>query len=235
MVRPRSVAAKARASTAPYEVSRRLSFLVLAALLAVAGCSSATVRGEPSNLSGEKGGPSSSQSTTTPVATPTTKPGTPLHATTTTTPAQRRIAVEVAVLRAWSNAKDEFYRAALLGEPEFPPFLATLVVGGPVYDHSVAYLTGLAAAGVVGPAVWRVGNARVVALTATRARVEGCLWDTGSVWKASGHAAPASLGGGTGLTASDALLELEHGKWLVLDDAVAAVTSSKEQGPCHGF
>jgi hypothetical protein len=138
-------------------------------------------------------------------------------------------------MRAWAESKDGFYRAALLADPGYGPFLSTLVTGGPVYVHSVAYLSGLQSAGVIGPSRWRVGNARVVKQSSGRAEVEGCLWDTGSVWRASGRPAPPSLGGGAGLTASDALLVLERGRWLVLEDAVSAVTSPKEQGPCHGF
>jgi hypothetical protein len=136
---------------------------------------------------------------------------------------------------AWATSKTAFYRAALLGNPEYPPLLATLAPGGPVEVHSIAYLTGLASAGVRGPPTWRVGNGHVVSITAARARVEGCLFDTGSVWRSTGQPAPASLGGGAGLTASDATLVLEGGTWLVLTDDVSAVSSSKEPGPCHGF
>jgi hypothetical protein len=156
------------------------------------------------------------------------------EATTTNVPASAT-SNKVAAETAWANSKNAFYRAALIGDPEYPPLLATLVRGGPVYVHTIAYLTGLVSQGLRGPPKWRVGNARVVELTPTRARVEGCLFDTGSVWKSSGASAPASLGGGAGLTASDALLVLAAGRWLVLEDAVSAVTSPKEPGPCHGF
>lgn len=136
--------------------------------------------------------------------------------------------------KAWAASKVAFYRAAQIGNPEYPALLATLVPGGPVEVHSIAYLTALASAGVRGPPTWRIGNARVVSITATRARVAGCLFDTGSVWKSTGAPAPASLGGGAGLTVSDATLELEGGTWRVLTDDVA-VASPKEAGPCHGF
>jgi hypothetical protein len=138
-------------------------------------------------------------------------------------------------LTAWAASKTQFYRAALRGDPQYPPLLATLVPGGPVEVNSIAYLTGLATAGVRGPATWRVGNGRVVSLSARRARVEGCLFDTGSVWQSTGKPTPPSLGGGAGLTASDATLVFEGGKWLVLTDDVSAVASAKEAGSCHGF
>jgi hypothetical protein len=136
---------------------------------------------------------------------------------------------------AWKSSKSAFYRAALADSPEYPPLLATLVRGGPVFVHSIAYLSALASAGVRGPPTWRIGNEHVVSMGVSRARVEGCLFDTGSVWKATGASAPASLGGGAGLTASDATLVFRSGKWLVLTDDVSAVSSSKEAGPCHGF
>ncbi len=137
--------------------------------------------------------------------------------------------------RAWSLSKLEFYEAALRDEPGYPPYLATLVPGGPVYTHSLAYLEALAADGLQGPARWRIGDAVVVSLQRDTARVEGCLWDAGSVFRSSGLSAPASLGGGAGFTSSDAVLVLRGGKWRVLEDAVSAVGSGKEAGPCHGF
>lgn len=143
--------------------------------------------------------------------------------------------LRLAVTRAWARSKDEFYEAALRDQPEYQPFLATLVPGGPVYTHSIAYLSTLASEGVAGPSRWRVGNAFVVSLGKRVARVEGCLWDAGSIWESSRLPAPASFGGGPGFTASDALLVLRGGTWLVLDDAVVSVRSVKEAGPCHGF
>ena len=227
MARSRSAASKAGTSHAPREVSRRLSFLLLF-LVVVAGCSSAADRGGPSSLRAHPKGSS---------APSTSRPADARKTVTTTTAGavsvgERR---DAAVMRAWAESKDGFYRAALLADPGYGPFLSTLVTGGPVYVHSVAYLSGLQSAGVIGPSRWRVGNARVVKQSSGRAEVEGCLWDTGSVWRASGRPAPPSLGGGAGLTASNALLVLERGRWLVLEDAVSAVTSPKEQGPCHGF
>jgi hypothetical protein len=141
----------------------------------------------------------------------------------------------VDVERAWMASKTAFYEAALHDEPYYQPLLATLVAGGPVYTHSIAYLTGLVTEGLVGPSTWRVGNERVLSLSSDRARVTGCLWDTGSVYKSSHRPAPPALGGGSGFAASDAILVLRHGRWLVLEDAVKGVTSDKEAGPCHGF
>jgi len=223
VVRSRSAATQADALPAPHQARYFLSCLLLLALAAVAGCSSAAARSEPSNRPTQLG----STATPAPAASP--------HDPTTTTAPAGVISRQVAAERAWADSKNAFYEAALIGDPEYPPLLATLVRGGPVYVHSIAYLTGLVSDGLRGPPTWRVGNARVVQSTGTRARVEGCLFDTGSVWKSSGAPAPASLGGGAGLTASNALLVLESGRWLVLEDAVSAVSSPKEPGPCHGF
>ena len=226
MVRYRSAATQADASPAPHQARYFLSCLLLLALAAIAGCSSAAGRGEPSKPSGHSQQAAGSASSTTPAAGGHATPTDPVSST-----RSRELAAE----RAWAGSKTAFYQAALIGDPTYPPLLATLVRGGPVYVHSIAYLTGLASQGLRGPPTWRVGNARVAQMTADRARVEGCLYDTGSVWKASGAPAPASLGGGAGLTASDALLVLEAGRWLVFEDAVSAVSSPKEPGPCHGF
>lgn len=200
--------------------------LLLVTLGVTAGCSAA-VRGEPSNL-GDRPATTSVATTAERRTNGSTGTTTPSGAA---SPAARLIAVET----AWANSKAAFYRAALLGDPQYPPLLGTLVPGGPVEVHSIAYLSALVAAGLRGPPTWRVGNEHVISVTATSARVEGCLFDTGSVWKSTGGPAPPSLGGGAGLTASDATLVLEGGRWLVLADDVSTVTSPKEPGPCHGF
>lgn len=224
MARFRSVVESADALPAPAKASRRLSFLFLVALLA-AGCSTTAVRDEPST----------STRLTRTTARPSGKaPPTSVGSRDSGGNVSSQ-GVRLAVLRAWTDSKTQFYEAALHDEPDYGPFLSTLVPGGPVYVHSVAYLSGLVTEGLVGPPNWRVGNARVVSLTATRARVDGCLWDTGSVWRASHQAAPASFGGGSGFAASHALLLLEHGKWLILQDSVTAMRSDKEPGPCKGF
>lgn len=219
MVRLRPAAAAAVTSSAPSRVRQLLCGLLLTALVIAAGCSAAA-RSEPSNLGDEPASPSTLES---PVAA-------------TSTMAQSALeAAELAVETAWANSKVAFYEAALSDDPQYEPLLATLVRGGPVYVHSIAYLSALASAGVRGPPTWRVGHEHVVGIEARRARVEGCLFDTGSRWKATGASAPASLGGGAGLTASDATLELVGGKWLVLTDQVSVVSSPKEPGPCRGF
>jgi len=195
--------------------------MLVTALVVAAGCSSVAVRSEPSNLGDEPSSPLLAN----------------LHRAGSTSSASVSLqpAAEMAVEEAWANAKNAFYRAAFTDDPRAPSLLATLVRGGPVYVHSIAYLSALASAGVRGPPTWRIGNERVVHLTATRARVEGCLFDRGSVWRSTGAPAPASLGGGAGFTASDATLVLEGGRWLVLADHVTAVATPKEPGPCHGF
>jgi hypothetical protein len=227
VARFRSAVTGADALPTPDRASWLLSVLLLVALLA-AGCSAAAVRDEPSK--------STEPISTTSQAAPKGKATNPGHKDKATGGGRiSDAATRAAVDRAWANSKTQFYEAALHDEPEYRAFLSTLVAGGPVYTHSIAYLSGLATEGLVGPKSWRLGNEGVVSLTATRARVDGCLWDTGSVWKASHQPAPASLGGGSGFAASHALLVLEHGRWLVLQDSVTAVTSNKEAGPCHGF
>jgi hypothetical protein len=179
------------------------------------------VRSEPSNLGSPPSRPDVGTSLSSGPSTASAGPAL----------ADRDAAVEA----AWARSKNAFYQAALAGDPQYPMFLASLVRGGPVFVHSISYLTALASAGIRGPPKWRIGNERVVSLGASRAHVEGCLFDTGSVWKSTGAPAPASLGGGAGLTASDATLVLEGGTWLVLADHVSSVSSPKEAGPCHGF
>ncbi|MFZ0172584.1 MAG: hypothetical protein WAL04_12945 [Acidimicrobiales bacterium] len=226
MVRLRSVAPLVAVFLAPRQARHLGRTLFLTAVLAAAGCSSAAARSEPSNLGDE---PSSSLVPTSLHAGATTA------TSTGSTSVSSRTAAAIAVEMAWAESKESFYQAALVGNPHAPSLLATLVRGGPVYVHSIAYLSALASAGVRGPPKWRIGNEHVVSISATRARVEGCLFDTGSVWKVTGAPAPASLGGGPGLTASDATLLLVRGRWLVLADHVSAVRSPKEPGPCHGF
>lgn len=220
MVRLRSAAVTAVASLAPSQARHFLRILLLTTLVVAAGCSSAAARSEPPRL-----GEAPSGTLVPATATPTS----------TTAGESVRRARAAAVETVWVKSKTAFYRAALTGQPQYPPLLATLVPGGPVYVHSIAYLSALASAGVRGPPRWRIGHEHVVSIGATRARVEGCLFDTGSVWISTGAPAPASLGGGAGLTASHAILVLARGRWRVLTDDVTAVTSSKEAGPCHGF
>jgi hypothetical protein len=220
VVRLRSAAVDAVASLAPCQARHFLRILLLTTLVVAAGCSSAAVRSEPSGLGN--------------ASTETLAPAS-VRRTATISHESLRSARDAAVEIAWVKSKTAFYRAALAGQPQYPPLLATLVPGGPVFEHSIAYLSALAAAGVRGPRRWRVGNERVVSVGATRARVRGCLFDTGSVSISTGARAPASLGGGAGLTASDAALVLAGGTWRVLTDDVTAVSSPKEPGPCHGF
>jgi hypothetical protein len=127
-----------------------------------------------------------------------------------------------------------FYEAALAGNPQDPALLDTLAAGGPVYTHSIGYLTGLVTQGAIGPARWRVGNAETLSMTATRATVSGCSWDPGSRMKRSGAPAPPALGGGAGYTATRAVLVRQGGRWRVLQAATTQVVPA-EAGPCHGF
>jgi len=227
VVRFRSAAAPTAASPAPRQARYFVCTLLLSALAATAGCSAAAVRGEPSSLGSRA--PTIVDTSTTEGDPSVTGP------TVTSSSTQSLTALKLAAETAWASSKTAFYKAALLGDPQYAPLLDTLVPGGPVELHSIAYLSGLVTEGVRGPPTWHVGDGRVVSVTVTRARVDGCLYDTGSVWKSTGTPAPASLGGGAGLTASDATLVFEGGRWLVLDDDVSAVSSPKERGPCHGF
>lgn len=229
MARFCSAAHNADASPAP-ETAPRLRSLALLILVVVAGCSSAAARDEPSNRGiGKAPSSTAGGSGSRPPGTVADRKG-GSHPVVGSGRADQK-----AVVAVWTRSKTAFYEAALHDEPDYPALLDTLVTSGAVYAHSIAYLSALAAEGLVGPGTWRVGNARVVHMTRTRAEVQGCLWDSGSVWKASGSPAPAALGGGSGYTASDALMVLEHGRWLILEDSVSAVKSNKEPGPCHGF
>jgi hypothetical protein len=101
--------------------------------------------------------------------------------------------------------------------------------------HAGAYLTALAAAGVVGPSTWRVGNDRVVRVRGALAEVLGCSYDIGSHYKATGVAAPPSLGGGPGYTGYDTTVERVHGQWEVYAAQTSSPTSTAQAGPCRGF
>lgn len=127
-----------------------------------------------------------------------------------------------------------FYEAALGARPEDPAFVRTLVAGGPLYTHAVAYLTELATAGVRGPSTWRVGRAAAKDVTTSSATVTGCSFDTGSRLGSSGRPAPAALGGGAGYTATTAFLVWSQSRWLVLRARSSQVRPSQE-GPCRGF
>jgi hypothetical protein len=140
-----------------------------------------------------------------------------------------------AAAAAWLGSIRSFYEAGRLGQPLYGPLVASFVPRSPALEQTEAWLSALSAAGVVAPATYRVGNVRVTSLHGRRAVVDGCMYDTGSVYRSTGKAAPAAFGGGAGLTASVAVLRDVGDHWLVWSDQTSAVASSKEEGPCHGF
>ncbi len=117
----------------------------------------------------------------------------------------------------------------------YGPLVESFVPGSLALEQTEAWLGALSGAGVVAPATFRVGNVKVTSLAGLIAVVKGCMYDTGSVYRSTGAPAPAALGGGAGLTASIAVLHDIGGRWLVWSDQTSAVSSSKEEGPCHGF
>ena len=128
-----------------------------------------------------------------------------------------------------------FYSAGRLGEPDFGPLISSFAPGSPALAPTVAFLTSLSQAGVVAPASYRAGNVRIPTASASSAVLTGCTYDTGSVYRSSDAPAPAGLGGGASYTASLVVLHRVGGRWLVWSDQTSTPTSSKEDGPCHGF
>lgn len=136
---------------------------------------------------------------------------------------------------SWVTSERDFYRAALLGQPDYKPLLASFAPGSPAAEEVVSYLTALHEAGVVGPEHYRVGGGRLVKERDGRAEVTGCAFDTGSRYSSTGASAPAALGGGAGLTSYSVTLEFIGGRWLVWSAHPHAVSSDQTSGPCQGF
>ena len=154
-------------------------------------------------------------------------------------PAHRRArtsaAPAAAAAAAWRAEATAYYRASADDDPSSPALTHRLVAGSPAAEQVAAFLTAQASSGVVGPATWQLGAARVVRLAAGEATVTGCSYDTGSRLRSSGAAAPASLGGGAGLTAYVAELREVGPTWLVDRSVTSAAASRSVPGPCHGF
>jgi hypothetical protein len=140
-----------------------------------------------------------------------------------------------AIADAWIDSEEAFYAAGRLGDPEYAPLVSSFAAGSPGEARTVAWLSALMAAGVEAPEHYRVGNTNVYAVTPDSARLSGCTYDSGSVYRSSGTPAPAALGGGAGYTASEAVLREISGHWLVWSNQTLNVASAEESGPCHGF
>ncbi len=200
-----------------------LARLLLALVLAVflAGCA----RGIKEAASGGRG-------------VPTTRAGVGSRATSTPPTAVHRRSPESParqVAAAWLGSVRAFYLAGEREDPTYRPLVSSFVGGSPALEQTLSWLTLLEDAGVVAPGRFRVGAVHLVHLGASRATLTGCSWDTGSVYKATGAPAPASLGGGAGLTASVAVLRRVDRTWLVWSDRTSPVSSPSTKGPCHGF
>lgn len=182
--------------------------------------------------------PQANKTTTTTTTTSSTEaPPTSARTTTSSTPPPTTTPVssKQAVAAAWEAEVNAFYMAGELGEPAYAPLLRSWVRGGPVALHAAGFLQAQAAAGVIGPSTWRIGNIRVVALSGQVAQVKGCSYDPGSHYKSSGAVAPTDLGGGAGFTAYETTLDLIANRWLVDSSVTSSPSSSTVPGPCQGF
>lgn len=202
--------------------------LAVAATAGLAGCSSS---------------PTASSTTTSSSAlttTTTTQRGALTTSTTVSVPTTSTVLLSGStedrdIAAAWVASINAFYVASELDRPGYGPLVATLVSGGPVQEHTEAYILTQSAMGVAGPATWRIGNVRVVSVGSATAEVVGCSYDPGSHYKSTGGEAPTDLGGGAGFTGYASTLDLIDGRWLVDTTVTTAPPSSSVAGPCHGF
>lgn len=218
--------------------------LALAAASLLSACSSSLVsRGPGGRSSGRPAPPTTAIPATSSTlrlaaggATTTTTSSTPTSTTRAegSSPAGT-VAEDRVIAKAWLAEQAAFYRASESEKPSYGPFLDRLVRFGPVYDHSLGYLSAQVDAGVVGPSTWRVGSAKVVSISGDRAILTGCAYDPGSHYRSSDKEAPPSLGGGAGLTASYVTLEKIGDTWLVYSSADSSPGSVVIPGPCRGF
>lgn len=137
--------------------------------------------------------------------------------------------------KAWQSSERAFYRAGRLGEPDYAPLISSFAPGAPALEPTISFLSAIAAAGVVAPSRFRIGNVDITSSSGSEAELTGCTYDTGSVYRSSGESAPLNLGGGAGFTASQVVLHLVGGRWLVWSDQTSSVASPDAEGPCHGF
>jgi len=220
-----------------------LSLTLVAASLLTACSSPVVSRGPGERSSGRPHPPTTvipATSSTLRLAAGSTTTAITRSAPTSTTRAENSppagtAAEDAVIAKAWLAEQAAFYRASESEEPSYEPFLERLVRFGPVYDHALSYLSAQADAGVVGPSTWRVGSATVVSISGNRAILTGCAYDPGSHYRSSDRAAPLSLGGGAGLTASYVTLERIGGRWLVYSSADSSPRSAAVPGPCRGF
>lgn len=158
-------------------------------------------------------------------------------ATSSLPPPRKRTPVDEAavVTDAWLASERAYYVAGRLGQPDYGPLISSLAPGSPLVADIVSFLTVLHDAGVIAPSSYRIGNIRLTSVKAAVATLDGCTYDTGSIYRSSGAAAPVALGGGASLTASHVTLHRVGSRWLVWSDISSTASSAKEIGPCHGF
>jgi hypothetical protein len=206
-------------------------------LIALAGCLAACGSAHAATgATGRANHPSASTAPVT-VTTTSTPPVTSSPVTTTSAAgsASGLAGEDRVVVAAWLGYQRAFYLASERADPTYPSFLAAVMPTGPVLRDAEGFLSAQADAGVVGPSVWKLGNVTVLSLRGSTAVVSGCAYDPGSHYRSSGLAAPASLGGGAGLTASVTQLRKVGGRWLVLASLVSSPPSTAVAGPCRGF
>jgi hypothetical protein len=150
-------------------------------------------------------------------------------------PGLRPRRVAASVVASWERSERAFYRAGRYERPRMRSLLRTFESDSPALAGTESWLAVMHQAGIGGARRWRVGNARVIRLGPSTARLTGCSWDSGSVYLVDGRGAPRSLGGGPGLTASRVCLHLVAGRWLVFSAKTEAVSSPRKAGPCRGF
>jgi hypothetical protein len=138
-------------------------------------------------------------------------------------------------VHTWTAEIDAFYAASAADDPALPALVSGVAPGSPEQAQVAGYLSAQAASGVVGPPTWRVGNVRVVYLSGHRAVVTGCSVDAGSHFEATGEPAPASLGGGAGLTSYVSEMIEVGATWKVASSTTATPPGPRSAGPCRGF
>jgi hypothetical protein len=192
-------------------------FATVAAVIAIAGCSSdLSARSSPTGSASTSSSPST---TTTPgQATTSTRASTTVSSESSTT--------EAAVLNAWESAQQTLYR--YMDQP-WPQDRADLVAGentadlwpdladyfsNPALQSEGVFLIGMKTSELNGPSSYSLRHAVVMSVTATTATVTGCISDTGTT-TVTGAPGPATLDGGVGSSSGWWDLELLDGSWRI--------------------
>jgi len=133
---------------------------------------------------------------------------------------------EAAVLNAWESAQQTLY--GYMDQP-WPQVRADLVAGensadlwpeladyfsNPALQSEGVFLIGVKTSELNGPSSYNLGHPVVTSVTATTARVTGCIFDTGTT-TATGAPGPATLDGGVGQCSGWWDLELLGGSWRI--------------------